>query len=52
MDKIFEVVNSFWFKSAVAGAIGCGLLIYGHELWAGFAFGIAVDEFLDFFKKK
>ena len=50
MEKFGKMVNSFWFKSAVCGGAGCLLLLYGHTLWAGFAFGWGVNEFMEYFK--
>ena len=50
MDEIKKIVNSFWFKAAVCGGAGTILLLYGHVLWAGFAFGWGVNEFMEYFK--
>jgi hypothetical protein len=50
MDKVKEIVNSSWFRAALAGAAGVGLLIKGEVLYAGIAIGIGVREFLLAFK--
>ena len=50
MDTITNIINSFWFKSALCGAAGILLLLYGHTLWAGVAFGWGANEFLEYFK--
>jgi hypothetical protein len=51
MEKIKMIVNSPWFRSALAGAAGVGLLLKGEMLYSGIAFGIGVREFLLAFKK-
>ena len=50
MDKIKTIVNSAWFRAALAGAAGVGLLIKGEILFAGIAFGVGAREFLFAFK--
>jgi hypothetical protein len=50
MDKIKSIVNSVWFRAALAGGIGAALLVKGSILYAGIAFGIGVREFLLAFK--
>ena len=50
MDKIKTIVNSTWFRAALAGAAGVGLLIKGEILFAGIAFGVGAREFLFAFK--
>lgn len=50
MDKVKAIVNSAWFRAALAGAAGIGLLVKGEVLYAGIAFGIGVREFLLAFK--
>ncbi len=49
--KISEVINSSWFKSALAGAAGVALLLTSNVLYAGIAFGIGARELLLAFKK-
>tara|TARA_R100001126_G_C4841298_1_gene157072 strand:+ start:497 stop:649 length:153 start_codon:yes stop_codon:yes gene_type:complete len=49
--KISEVINSSWFKAALAGAAGVALLLTGNVLYAGIAFGIGARELLLAFKK-
>jgi len=50
MKKVKAIVNSSWFKAALAGVVGAALLISGNTLYAGIAFGIGVREFLLVFK--
>jgi len=46
MEKLKEIINSSWVKSAVIGLIGLAMVAEGHILYAGIAFGFAVREFL------
>jgi len=50
MDKVKNIVNSPWFRSAVAGLITIGLIIKGESFYAGIALGVGVREFLLAFK--
>tara|TARA_R110000803_G_scaffold33149_4_gene72703 strand:+ start:68 stop:223 length:156 start_codon:yes stop_codon:yes gene_type:complete len=50
MDKIKEIINSAWFRAALAGGVGVALLIKGAVLYAGIAIGIGIREFLLAFK--
>lgn len=50
MEKVKMIVNSSWFRAALAGAAGTALLIKGEVLFAGIAFGIGVREFMLAFK--
>jgi len=50
MEKVKAIVNSSWFKAALAGAVGAALLIKGEILYAGIAIGIGVREFMLAFK--
>lgn len=50
MDKVKAIVNSAWFRSALAGGVGVALLLKGEVLYAGIAIGIGVREFLLAFK--
>tara|TARA_R110000803_G_scaffold178677_2_gene241074 strand:+ start:767 stop:922 length:156 start_codon:yes stop_codon:yes gene_type:complete len=50
MDKIKTIVNSSWFRAAMAGGVGIALLAKGEVLYAGIAFGIGIREFLLAFK--
>ena len=45
-----KIVNSSWFKSALAGAVGIALLFNGSILYAGIAIGIGIREVLLAFK--
>tara|TARA_R110002167_G_scaffold16739_1_gene65035 strand:+ start:695 stop:850 length:156 start_codon:yes stop_codon:yes gene_type:complete len=46
MDKVKEIINSAWFRAALAGGVGAALLIKGAVLYAGIAIGIGIREFL------
>jgi hypothetical protein len=46
-----QVINSSWFKAALAGGAGVALLLSGNVLYAGIAFGIGARELLLAFKK-
>ena len=50
MDKVKAIVNSAWFRAALAGGVGVALLLKGEVLYAGIAIGIGVREFLLAFK--
>ena len=50
MDKVKAIVNSAWFRAALAGGVGAALLLKGEVLYAGIAIGIGVREFLLAFK--
>ncbi len=50
MDKVESIVNSTWFRAALAGGVGAALLLKGAVLYAGIAFGIGIREFLLAFK--
>ena len=50
MEKVKAIVNSAWFRAALAGAAGVGLLVKGEVLFAGIAFGIGIREFFLAFK--
>lgn len=45
-----KVINSSWFKAALAGAVGVALLISGNVLYAGIAIGVGARELLLAFK--
>jgi hypothetical protein len=51
MEKVKTIVNSAWFRAALAGGVGLALLVKGDMLYAGIAIGIGVREFLLAFKK-
>lgn len=50
-EKIVEIVNKAWFKSAVAGAVATLLLFDGDVFYAGIGYGYAIREFFLAFKK-
>ena len=45
-----EVINSSWFRAALAGAVAAGLLINGSVLYGGIAIGVGARELLLAFK--
>jgi len=45
MDKIKDVVNSWWFNVAATGVLAAALLVYGMKLYAGIAAGWALSRF-------
>ena len=45
-----QVINSSWFRAALAGGVGVALLISGNVLYAGIAFGVGSRELLIAFK--
>ena len=51
MEKIKDIVNSSWFKSAAVGGIAVLWRLDKNVFYSGIAFGIAVREFLLAFKK-
>ena len=51
MEKIKDIVNSSWFKSAAVGGIAVLLLLDKNVFYSGIAFGFAAREFLLAFKK-
>lgn len=52
MNKLKAIINSPWFRTALAGGAGAALLVTGNILYAGIAFGIGVRELLLAFKTK
>jgi len=51
MKKVKEVVNSWWFKSALYGALATALFIKGEVFYAGIAIGAGLRELFFAFKK-
>ena len=49
---VSKIVNSSWFRSALAGGIGALLLIEGEILYGGVAIGVGAREFFLAFKKE
>jgi len=47
-----EVINSSWFRAALAGAAAVGLLINGSVLYGGIAIGVGARELLLAFRTK
>jgi len=50
MEKLKLIIDSSWFKAALAGGAGAALLVDGNILYSGIAFGIGIREFLLAFK--
>ena len=50
MKNLKMIVNSSWFKSALAGGVAVALFITGNILYTGIAIGIAIRELLLAFK--
>tara|TARA_A100001037_G_scaffold290408_1_gene303230 strand:+ start:15419 stop:15574 length:156 start_codon:yes stop_codon:yes gene_type:complete len=50
MDKIKKIVNTSWFKAALAGVVATLLLLDGDVFYAGIAYGIGIREFFLAFK--
>tara|TARA_R100000734_G_C3277717_1_gene72108 strand:- start:245 stop:421 length:177 start_codon:yes stop_codon:yes gene_type:complete len=52
MEKVIKIINSSWFKAATVACLGVLFILEKHPLYAGFAFGFAVREFLLSIKTK
>jgi hypothetical protein len=50
-QKIIDIVNTNWFKAACVAGIGVLMIIEQHPVYAGYAFGFALREFLLSLKK-
>tara|TARA_R110002020_G_scaffold55901_1_gene154912 strand:+ start:300 stop:455 length:156 start_codon:yes stop_codon:yes gene_type:complete len=46
MNKVKSIINSIWFRAALAGGVGVLLLLKGAPLYAGIAIGVGVRELL------
>ena len=44
------IINSSWFRAALAGGVRIALFISGNTLYAGIALGIGIRELLLAFK--
>jgi hypothetical protein len=51
MEKIKKIVNFPLFKAGVCAAVGLGLAIESHLMYAGIAFGYGIREFFLAFKE-
>lgn len=51
MKKVKEIVNSWWFRSALYGGAAFALFIAGTKIYAGVAIGMGIRELLLTFKK-
>tara|TARA_R110000803_G_scaffold90819_1_gene158274 strand:+ start:813 stop:968 length:156 start_codon:yes stop_codon:yes gene_type:complete len=50
MENLKMIINSSWFKAALAGGVAVALFITGNTLYTGIAIGIGVRELLLAFK--
>jgi len=50
MEKIKQIVNHPLSKGVLCGIIGAVLLLEGHALYSGLAFGVGLREILLAFK--
>lgn len=50
MKNLKMIINSSWFKAALAGGAAIALFITGNTLYTGIAIGIGVRELLLAFK--
>jgi hypothetical protein len=46
MEKAKKIVNSWWFKSALAGGASFVFSLYGSWILCGVGIGIGISEFL------
>jgi hypothetical protein len=46
MDKLKMIVNSSWFRAALAGGVAVALYISGNIFYSGIALGVGVRELL------
>lgn len=51
MEKLKTIINSSWFRAALAGGVGVALLVKGEMFYSGIAFGVGAREFLLAFRK-
>jgi|TARA_R110000822_G_scaffold257484_2_gene383062 hypothetical protein len=50
MNTLKTIVNSSWFKAALAGGVAVALFITGNTMYTGIALGIGIRELLLAFK--
>ena len=50
MENLKMIINSSWFRAALAGGCAAVLFVTGNILYAGIAIGIGVRELLLAFK--
>jgi|TARA_R110000796_G_scaffold245732_1_gene370119 hypothetical protein len=50
MENLKMIINSSWFKAALAGGVAVALFITGNTLYTGIAIGVGVRELLLAFK--
>ena len=50
MENLKMIINSSWFRAALAGGYAAALFVTGNILYAGIAIGIGVRELLLAFK--
>jgi hypothetical protein len=46
MEKVKMIINSSWFKAALAGSTAVALYISGNMFYSGIALGVGVRELL------
>ena len=51
MKKVLNVVNSWWFKSALYGGVAIALFLASDKFYAGIAIGAGIRELFLAFKK-
>ena len=52
LDKVKQIVNSWYIGIAATGLLGAALLVYGHKLYAGVALGWAACKTWEYLTKK
>tara|TARA_Y100000296_G_C4963638_1_gene152269 strand:- start:304 stop:459 length:156 start_codon:yes stop_codon:yes gene_type:complete len=50
MEKLKSIINSSWFRSALAGGVAVALFVSGNLFYSGIAIGVGVRELLLAFK--
>lgn len=50
MEKVKMIINSSWFKAALAGGAAVALYVSGNIFYSGIALGVGVRELLLAFK--
>jgi hypothetical protein len=50
MDTMKTIINSSWFRAALAGGVALALFITGNIMYTGIALGIGIRELLLAFK--
>jgi hypothetical protein len=50
MDTMKTIINSSWFKAALAGGVAIALFVTGNTMYTGIALGVGIRELLLAFK--